>query len=161
MTTYSPEFQSNIVKKILSSPDKTVTSIAKEERVSKSAIYKWLNKHKNDTIALDSTSLSDWTAENKLLVLQESFSLKDEELNSYCRKKGIYIHNIDAWRKEFMTAKKDSVSDKQKQEIKSLKNQNKLLSQELMRKEKALAEAAALLILKKKVNQIWGETEED
>jgi transposase-like protein len=161
MTTYSPEFQSNIVKKILSSPHKTITSIAKEEQISKSAIYKWLKKHKNDTMALDFTSLSDWTAGNKLLVLQESFNLKGDELNSYCRKKGIYIHNIDAWREDFMTAKKDSLSDKQKLEIKALKKQNKLLSQELRRKEKALAEAAALLILKKKANQIWGEDEED
>ena len=45
-------------------------------------------------------------------------------------------------------------------ENKKLKNENKQLALELRRKEKALAEAAALLILKKKADLIWGVDEE-
>ena len=36
----------------------------------------------------------------------------------------------------------------------------KRLEKELQRKEKALAEAAALLVLRKKLEAIWGESEE-
>jgi len=164
MAVYSPEFQANLVKKILSSPDKTITSIAREEKVSKSAIYKWLDKFKNTTLDLTETDLCmpiDWDPSSKLIALQESFNLKNEELNSYCRKNGIYSHHLDEWRNEFMTAKKDNLLDKHKLELKLLKKENKLLTQELRRKEKALAEAAALLLLKKKADLIWGDDEVD
>ena len=60
-----------------------------------------------------------------------------------------------------MTSKKDDLSIKHKSELKLLKNQIKQLTQELNRKEKALAETAALLVLKKKANLIWGEDEAD
>ena len=64
-------------------------------------------------------------------------------------------------RNEFMTSKKDDLSAKQKSELKLLKHKIKQLTQELNRKDKALAETAALLVLKKKANLIWGEDEED
>ena len=60
-----------------------------------------------------------------------------------------------------MTSKKDGLSDKHKAELKLLRKQNKQLTQELNRKEKALAETAALLVLKKKANQIGGDDEAD
>jgi hypothetical protein len=60
-----------------------------------------------------------------------------------------------------MTSKKDDLSIKHKSELKLLKNQIKQLTQELNRKEKALAETAALLVFKKKANLIWGEDEAD
>jgi transposase len=164
MAVYSQEFQSNIVKKILSSPDKTITSIAKEEDISTSAIYRWLNQHKNTTLKVDEAEPCrpiDWEPSSKLKALQESFNLDGEELNSYCRRNGIYSHHLDEWRNDFMTSKKDSLSDKQKAELKLLRKQNKQLTQELNRKEKALAETAALLVLKKKANLIWGDNEED
>jgi transposase len=164
MAVYSAEFQSNIVKKILSSPDKTITSVAKEENISTSAIYRWLNQHKNTTLKLDATDPcrpSDWEPSSKLKALQESFNLDGEELNSYCRRNGIYAHHLDDWRKEFMTSKQDDLSAKQKAELKLLKSKIKQLTQELNRKDRALAETAALLVLKKKANLIWGEDEED
>jgi len=40
-------------------------------------------------------------------------------------------------------------------QMKALKEENKQLSKELRRKDKALAEAAALLVLKKKVDEYW------
>ena len=46
-------------------------------------------------------------------------------------------------------------------ENRQLKNENKALKKELRRKEKALAEAAALLILQKKANRLWGYDEDD
>ena len=49
---------------------------------------------------------------------------------------------------------------KDKEEIKKLKSENRQLRKELYRKEKALAETAALLTLKKKAAAIWGEEEE-
>jgi len=44
-----------------------------------------------------------------------------------------------------------------KEQVKASNQKLKELERELMRKEKALAEAAALLVLKKKVQNLWGE----
>jgi hypothetical protein len=49
----------------------------------------------------------------------------------------------------------------QRQHFKEDKRRIKQLEKELQRKEKALAEAAALLVLRKKVQAIWGEQEDD
>lgn len=46
-------------------------------------------------------------------------------------------------------------------ELKEAEKKNKQLARELDRKEKALAEAAALLVLRKKAEAIWGEPEEE
>ena len=46
-------------------------------------------------------------------------------------------------------------------ELKSEREQNKKLLRELRYKEKALAETAALLVLRKKADAIWGDPEVD
>jgi len=48
-----------------------------------------------------------------------------------------------------------------KAEFNEMKAKNKKLESELRRKDKALAEASALLILKKKADLIWGENADD
>ncbi len=55
----------------------------------------------------------------------------------------------------------EASTPEQAQENKTLRKQNKQLEREILRKDKALAEAAALLILQKKVRALWGEPEED
>ena len=52
-------------------------------------------------------------------------------------------------------------SKKQSEAEKQLRKENSTLRKDLNRKEKALAETAALLVLKKKAQAIWGEPEED
>ncbi len=52
-------------------------------------------------------------------------------------------------------------SDRAKENMAQLVKENKRLKKELIRKEKALAEMAALLVLKKKADEIWGDKEDD
>lgn len=44
--------------------------------------------------------------------------------------------------------------------IRDERQKNRMLERELARKEKALAETAALLVLRKKAQAIWGESED-
>jgi ATP-dependent exoDNAse (exonuclease V) alpha subunit len=85
----------------------------------------------------------------------ESSALEGEALNAFCRQKGIFTHHLDAWKKAFLLAQQTTptktVSDK------VLRDEVKQLKKELNRKEKALAEAAALLVLQKKFNVFWEE----
>lgn len=105
----------------------------------------------------------DWRPEEKLEAVQLTSDLGEEALNAYCRKHGIYAHHIEQWKQEFIQLMSSSkISDKVgKSETKALKHENKDLKRALKRKEKALSEAAALLVLQKKVNAIWGENEDD
>ena len=85
----------------------------------------------------------------------------DEELSAYCRKKGIYKEDLAIWKQE-MLSNLDSVGKKRlTKENNQLKMQLRTLKAELQVKEKALAESAALLLLKKKAKIIWGDLEEE
>ena len=87
--------------------------------------------------------------------------LDQENLGVYCREQGIYQHDIQQWEQEFVDDKNRLQHDKLKLELKKERAKNKHLERDLRRKEKALAEASALLVLKKKADAIWGEHEED
>lgn len=99
----------------------------------------------------------DWTREEQLDVLLESAKLSEEELGAWCRQKGIHTHHLKKWRKELAQEQ----SGGQDGNVRKLKKEVKDLKKELNRKDKALAETGALLALKKKVDAIWGEEEED
>ena len=86
--------------------------------------------------------------------------MNDEQVSSYCRENGIYPHHLKEWKSEFLSNNQgpEAVS---RQEQKKLKQENKRLQKELNRKDRALSETAALLVLSKKCQAIWGEKEVD
>lgn len=97
-----------------------------------------------------------WTAEAKLKAIVETAGLAEDELGHYLRREGLYSHQITAWRAEVLehlatrpTPKKDARDETIRQ-----------LEREMLRKDKALAEASALRILQKKVDVIWGSRHE-
>ncbi len=90
----------------------------------------------------------------------ESSNFSQEEIGQYCRKRGIFPHHLDSWKVEFLNLQNKQKTDNNS-EIKNLKSQIKSLNIKLRRKEKALAEAATLLVLKKKVHDLWNHDEED
>ncbi|MBK7961775.1 MAG: transposase [Bdellovibrionales bacterium] len=85
--------------------------------------------------------------------------MSEADLGAYLRREGLYTHNLEEWKAEFISIvnsskKKKKVKDERDKKIKNLER-------DLLRKDKALAEASALLILQKKVNLIWGTDDED
>jgi len=101
----------------------------------------------------------DWSAEEKYAVMIEAASLPDEELGAFLREKGLHQANLTQWRQEMLTGlgKSKSHSSKRSFEARRIRE----LERELARKEKALAEAAALLILKKKAQALWGDEDDN
>jgi transposase len=99
----------------------------------------------------------DWTAEEKLDVVLEYEKLDEQERGTYLREKGLHAVHIERWKRQILEGLKGSKSDKKDPRNTKIKE----LEKELGRKEKALAEAAALLVLKKKAQDIWGEREEE
>ena len=94
----------------------------------------------------------DWNAEAKLLALHETHGLDGEALHAWCRENGLFAHHLTSWKTAFCA---DSKAAPGTREMRVLKDENDQLKRELVRKEKALAEAAALLILQKKFRALW------
>ena len=104
----------------------------------------------------------DVSPEEKLAVVLEAASLTDEQLGSFLRRKGLHETHLQQWRIQMLNGL--GKTPKRKTKVKSNKVQTKKLKdleKELRRKDKALAETAALLVLKKKVRQIWGDEDDD
>ena len=91
--------------------------------------------------------------------LGDKTCLNEVELGEYCRRKGLFPQQIDAWR-ELCKQAHDPLSPKaDRLKLRNQAKEIRRLDAELRRKEKALAEAAALLILQKKVRTLWEEPE--
>ena len=99
----------------------------------------------------------DWSAEDKLNALFEYEKLEEEQRGKYLREKGIHSVHIERWKQELIEGLKSSKSGKKDPRDKRIKE----LERELRRKDKALAETAALLVLKKKAQAIWGDREDE
>jgi transposase-like protein len=106
-----------------------------------------------------STRPQDWTAEEKLAVVIEAAALSDEELGGFLRRRGIHEAQLKEWRQMVLSGLEKPPSRFSKT-FSAEARRIRELERELARKEKALAEAAALLVLKKKAQTIWGDEDE-
>ena len=156
--SYTKEFKDAIRVKILSRGNRSVAEICEQEGLKIGTVTNWLKPHGNSA-GMKKPSSSKWSPEQKLKTLIEASSLGEAELGIYLRKSGLFGSQLDEWRKAFLDSmttnrKPKAGKDERDQQIKSLEK-------EILRKDKALAEASALLILQKKVNLIWGHKDED
>ena len=82
-------------------------------------------------------------------------------VGAYCREKGLYSSQLQQWKDDFMKTNDTKEPHAAQMELKALRSENKLLKQDIARKDRALAETTALLVLKKKANLIWPDSEGD
>jgi transposase-like protein len=125
-------------------------------------LRKWIrvsNTASDNTGPVDARRPQDWSLEERLLALQQSHGLSDEALNAWCRERGLFAHHLAQWRAQFCAG--HAVSQRTNApEVRELKQANAQLQRELKRKDKALAEAAALLVLSKKYQALFGDEDE-
>lgn len=154
---FTEGFKETIVKKLLTPGGKGANELSKEIGVSKQTLYNWRDKYSDGVqIVQQQMSPRKWKIKDKYSAVIESANLSEKELGRWLRETGLHGEHVELWKKEI----EDMVSSpKDKEEIRNLKKKNKELERELARKEKALAEMAALITLKKKADAIWGEEE--
>jgi len=153
MTHYSVEQKEAIVNRFLQSGLST-REFSEQEGIAKSSLYSWSKKFNNSNTKL--MTKNSYTAEQRFSILLETSTFSETLLSEYCRKKGIYPEEIKQWKQAFIqndtkTVKTANAGDKKR---------IKALEKELARKEKALAETAALLVLRKKFNAHFNLDEE-
>lgn len=103
------------------------------------------------------------SSKEKFLIVMETYTLSETELSKYCRENGLYVEQVKNWRASCIAANNGNKKNSEDLEIELLEEKKKTqeLSKDLRMKEKALAETTALLVLRKKLNAIFGENKED
>ena len=151
---YSEKFKEKAIKRVLASDGiESKSAIARELKVSKATLYKWVSESSE---IQSKNSIFDKVAQ--LRILQETYSLEAEALSAYCREKGIFEHQIETFKENLLSSATKTVPSSRK-ELDEEKLKNKQLQKELRRKEKALAETAALLVLQKKFQALFQDEE--
>jgi transposase-like protein len=160
---YTPERKEAVLKKMMPPHARPISRLAIEEGISEATLYKWRLEARQKGILLPNASSepNGWSARDKFSAVMETAAMNESEMAEYCRKKGIYPEQVIHWRKACENANDwdRQVANKLKAGQKEDQKRIKQLEKELKRKEKALAEAAALLVLQKKVQAIWGDPE--
>jgi len=165
MAKYSDEFKEQTVRKMMPPNAMSVAQVSRETRVSEQTLYNWRNRfrHEGKAVPADPSNPENWSGENKLAVVIETAPLNEEELANYCRRKGLYVEQVTRWREAAIVGAETQrpVSAADRRELQQERKKTRTLEKELRRKEKALAETAALLVLQKKAQAIWGDGEDD
>ena len=161
-----------MVKRLTGRNPESTRDLAEETGVHQTTLSRWLRQAEVDTIPDMSHDTKpsgktprrprDWSLQEKLQVLQEASALSDQELGGYLRRKGLHEAQLEQWRASVAEVLENpKPKAKMSKEQRMDKKRIQTLERELRRKDKALAETAALLVLKKKVQEIWGDEDDD
>jgi transposase len=162
---YTEAFKAKMVRQMLGPRARSASSLSSETGVSQPTLSRWLlsaqstlgamAKPQGKTTTSSARRAEDWPPEERLRVVVESSHLEDEELGAFLRAEGLHEATLRAWRSaalEGLGPLRPARGDQKRV---------RELEKELRRKDKALAEAAALLILQKKVQHLWGDGDDD
>ena len=153
---YTESFRQQALEKVFTRGSNSIRVVAEDLNMSLGTLRNWMKADRDSSRAkagLESKRPQDWSLADRLQILMESHGLEDEALNALCREKGIFRHHLEQWQAAFTA----SGAVDTRSQLRELKDKNKALTRELSRKEKALAEAAALLVLQKKYQALWEE----
>lgn len=167
MPFYSEERKAALLKMMLPPLSISASEVARREGCSDMSLHYWRKQAaaRGSQLSENKQSPESWSAKSKLMAVIESSALSELELelSEYCRRNGIFPEQIDGWRKAFIansynhSALKKGIAGETKED----KNGIRELERELRRKDAALAETVALLVLRKKLNAYWGNDDED
>lgn len=103
----------------------------------------------------------DWSPEEKLKAVIDAASLDDDQLGAFLRSRGVHETHLQQWRLQMLNGLGRVIVDKKPKRSAADTKRIRSLEKNLERKDKALAETAALLVLKKKALEIWGDEDEN
>lgn len=165
---YSDGFKVRMVQRMAGPEGISATSLSREVGVPQQTLSRWLRKAGEYTAMTDDSNPvddrekrpQDWSPEEKLQVVVEAAALSDEELGAFLRAKGLRTCHLVEWRKKLLGALRPDDHPRARGYSKESKR-IRALEKEIQRKDKALAEVTALLALKKKLEEVWGDGDDD
>lgn len=171
MPQYSEAFRSRMVARLVGPRAVSANALSHEVGVSQVALSRWLRDvHTVGGMTQSSGKKKGkklWTGAEKLRVLTEAAGLSESDLGALLRREGLHEAQLTEWRQAAEAALAEGQmarggvkpSAEAVRDARQTADRIKELEREVRRKDKALAETAALLVLKKKVQEIWGGSE--
>jgi transposase len=161
MPRYSLERKESVLKKLLPPENQSVPDVAQAEGISLGTLYNWVTQARDGGRAVPGSragNTEQWSAESKLAVVIETQAMNEAEKAEYCRQKGLYLEQIEQWRIACLAgmSNKEPTNDS----LKDARNEIKQLKRKVHRKDRALAESAALLVLSKKFQALWEDEDQ-
>ena len=155
---YSEEFKKSAVQKVLLRGSRTVHQVCEEIGIANPSFYQWRRIY--GTVPGMNTSEKrpqDWTPAEKFKAVLEYEALGEEMRGQFLRSQGLHSEHVDAWR-ELMKKGLEASANPQASRAERAEDKKRIreLELDLGRKDRALAETTALLVLKKKADLIWG-----
>ena len=165
MQSYSSNRKAAILKKLRPPFNESVRSLSTKEDIPVATIYTWLKSAKGsgEMGSKKVSTASTLSAESRFTIIVETALMNEQELSEYCRERGLYPEQIKTWKQECISGMTGKTVSNVQEKAQTQKDKKTIqqLEKELNRKEKALAEAAALLILRKKLRAFYEEGSED
>lgn len=165
MIRFTEEKKAAVIKRMMPPESYSLAKLSMELGISESCLYNWrLKARKKGVLVGDAKQKPEqWSSANKFTVVLETARLSETELSAYCRQKGLFVEQVKAWRQacEDANQRTGQSSVETRKALQVDKKRIRELERELQRKEKALAEAAALLILRKKLAAFYSEPEDE
>ena len=161
---HSIEFREQALIKVRDRGTRSVLDVANDLHMAVGTLRKWLSKSNQTNIEVgepcvelpDDLPAQSWESAQRLQALLETYALTQTQLHVWCREKGLFEHQLKAWRDGFCSAPASDTRES-KAALRELQVKHEGLQRDLRRKEKALAEAAALLVLQKKFQALLGD----
>jgi transposase len=163
MVRQSEGFKRAAVQKFHSRGSRTVIAVAREIGISDALLYAWARQYATSPgMKKADRRPQDWSAAEKFKAVMEFDQLPETGQGEFLRREGLHSDHIEAWKKSMQAGLEPGANTQvSRAEINELKAENKELKRDLHRKNGALAETTALLVLKKKADLLWGTGENE
>ena len=163
MHKYSETIKETRVKKLSAPGAQSAAELSRETGISQTTISKWLRDYGKLSVMKTDNKKQSRSAEEKFEIILHTQGMSEPEFGKYLRKEGLHSADIERWKQDCLTGISSGNKGRPRKdpEIVRLEKKEKDLKREIRRKDKALAEASALLILKKKAEAIWGADEDE
>lgn len=159
---YSDAFRAKMVQRMLGPNAKSASALAEEIGIHQPTLSRWLRDARmlSSTMAHQKKTSKKGSSSEKLRIVVAASQLRDDELGAFLRREGIHEHQLERWRSTILAAL-DADGAKKPRGPSPEAKELAVVQRDLRRKDKALAEVSALLVLKKKADAIWGVVDDD
>lgn len=159
---YPKELKQKVLSRMMAPGNEAVSALAREFNVTEATLYAWRRSALEAGVCApgDGRNAEQWGGPAKFAVVLETAALAEAEFGEYCRARGLFPEQVRAWRRACESAFGPPEGGPKADSAKADRQRIRELERDLGRKDRALAEAAALLILRKKAAAIWGEKDE-
>ena len=150
---YSLAYKQKMIERLSGKDSASARQVSRETGMSQETLSRWLREARSLPVMAASTRKAKrWSLDEKVRILGEASKLTGAELTGFLERENLSLAEFEQWR--LALEEEGRASQASTKRIRKLER-------ELARKEKALAEAAALLVLKKKVEHLWEDEDDD